>query len=861
MVNYLANRVSAHGWIPQQAITDGSRGLGVLLRQSRGTYACCPESIDEDLLTAAQRLNVGVLITLQLDMLHPIIAGMSSGQTELMLKGGRQLQVVESLAAVSSSSVRKYQYAAILRKEGLLLVWQDEVNQILAHAQKMEDKLLNHVWGRNSMLGYSPAATTPMTGASPFHSTTPSVSNFSVMAEKSGVVVNTPDEVSDSEEELDGQAIDPPESINRPVMLHSAFFVGMGICLAIILVYGLALGQIVSEIFLDGNYTRLALVVVCPLLMMVGLFFFQVIMGDLWQIFGPIGGLSKNSRMYSCIKPNLRQAYSLGFEPPHITIQMPVYKEGMDSVIIPTVRSLQAAISHYESRGGTASIFINDDGMRAVDEQEAQIRRDFYHDNDIGWVARPKHGDDGYMRKGKFKKASNMNFALNLSQQVEAYLQEIVEERAAAEPARNDSEPAMLEENDLEEIYATCLQRALRENTRAMAGGNIRMGEFILLVDSDTRVPVDCLLYAAAEMFLSPEVAVVQHSTAVMQITYDFFENAITFFTNMVYTAIRFSIGCGEVGCLVGHNAFLRWAAVQDAGVEVSDSDGRVQFWSPEHVSEDFDLALRLQIKGSTVRVASYHGDGFKEGVSLTLRDEYTRWQKYAYGVSEMVFHPFYLWPTRGPITPLLRKFLGSGMQISSKVSVFGYICSYFAIGVGMPMTVLNYFLVGWFSDTLDHFYTNSWKIFISLLVVFNLAGGVALATIRYRTGERSFLSALFENAKWTLVLAIFFSGLSFHVSMALLAHLFKVDMQWGSTAKEAEASNFFQELPKTLKTFKYLYIFVVIFTAGMIYLSHWAPRGWTITDFTAIVPMAVVLGSHALAPLVLNPSLMIFSY
>lgn len=49
--------------------------------------------------------------------------------------------------------------------------------------------------------------------------------------------------------------------------------------------------------------------------------------------------------------------------------------------------------------------------------------------------------------------------------------------------------------------------------------------------------------------------------------------------------------------------------------------------------------------------------------------------------------------------------------------------------------------------------------------------------------------------------------------------------------------------------------------TGGMIYLSHFAPRGWNINDFTAIVPMAVVLGSHALAPLVLNPSLMVFNY
>lgn len=53
----------------------------------------------------------------------------------------------------------------------------------------------------------------------------------------------------------------------------------------------------------------------------------------------------------------------------------------------------------------------------------------------------------------------------------------------------------------------------------------------------------------------------------------------------------------------------------------------------------------------------------------------------------------------------------------------------------------------------------------------------------------------------------------------------------------------------------------VIIFTGGMIYLSLFAPRGWEIVDFTAIVPMAVVLGSHALTPIVLNPSLMIFNY
>lgn len=484
MVTYLANRVSAFGWIPPHALHDPASGLGVLLRQSRGHYTCSPEAIDSELLGAARRLNVGVLVTMQLGMLQPILAGMLEGQAELVMKGGYQLQVVESLAAVTASSVRKFQYAAILRKEGLLLVWQDDVAHILPHAQKMEDRLLSYVWGKSARLS-SPPGMSPFTGQTPLQSPTPSVSNYSMHMDKGGTVMVTTDEASDGGE---GGGLDVPESVNRPVVLHSAVFIGLGVCLAIVLVYGFSVGQLVSEALLDGSYTRLALIAACPLLICAGMFFFQVIFGDLWQIAGPLSGLQTNSRTYSCIKPNIRQASSLGFSPPHITIQMPVYKEGMDSVIIPTVRSLQAAISFYESRGGTASIFVNDDGMRLLPDEEAQIRKDFYQDNDIGWIARPKHGDDGYLRKGKFKKASNMNFALNISQKVEAYIQKVVDAKCAKNPGFRDGDPLMLEEQELDGIYEQCLQRVLAEEPKARAGGNIRIGEFILIVDSDTRI-------------------------------------------------------------------------------------------------------------------------------------------------------------------------------------------------------------------------------------------------------------------------------------------------------------------------------------------------------------------------------------
>lgn len=173
----------------------------------------------------------------------------------------------------------------------------------------------------------------------------------------------------------------------------------------------------------------------------------------------------------------------------------------------------------------------------------------------------------------------------------------------------------------------------------------------------------------------------------------------------------------------------------------------------------------------------------------------------------------------------------------------------------------MNYFLVGWFSDRLDHYYLDSWKVLISLLLVFNLMSNTALAAIRYRTGDRGLLSSLAENFKWMPLMTIFFGGLSFHVSSALLAHLFHIDMQWGATSKEKENSNFFQEVPKIFRNFKYMYILLFLLTGAMIYIAIGAPRGWEIRDYTAIVPMAIAIGSHALTPIALNPSLMVFNY
>jgi membrane glycosyltransferase len=533
---------------------------------------------------------------------------------------------------------------------------------------------------------------------------------------------------------------------------------------------------------------------------------------------------------------------------------MPVYTEGLHTVLAPTVRSVKAAITTYELQGGTANIFVNDDGMQVISDEDAQERQDFYEEQEIGWVARPGHnpnGDKGkrvFVRHGKFKKASNMNYALGLSVDVERKLASIYR-------------PPWWSKLDENCAYYKALKEAREETDgEAWADGDIRIGDYILLIDSDTRVPQDCLLDAVSELEQSPQVAVLQYSSGVYNVTKSFFEKGITFFTNLVYTHIRFAVANGDVAPFVGHNAVLRWSAMQDIAYDCP-IDQREKYWSEQTVSEDFEMALRLQSSGYLVRLAAYKGDGFKEGVSLTVYDELMRWEKYAYGCSELLFHPLKQWPTHGPFTKLFRSFIVSSMPLPSKFSILAYIGTYYALGSAWLLTLSDYFLVGWFHGTLDRYYIDSFRIMFSIVCVFTILGNVSLAVLRYRINEKSLIAALCENLVWIPLLVIFLGGISVHISQALLAHLFSVNMTWGSTVKETKSIPFFQEIPQVLRRFKWTFSACLVGAVGMVALAKWVPEMWRITLFTPIWPLASLIVSSFLLPVVLNPNLMLFTW
>lgn len=93
--------------------------------------------------------------------------------------------------------------------------------------------------------------------------------------------------------------------------------------------------------------------------------------------------------------------------------------------------------------------------------------------------------------------ASNMNFGNRLSLRVEEIMDEIRPEPPLDDPEAMENWIWTAE--DEREIYDEALSTALEEsNGIAWASGNIRIGEIILIIDSDTRVPEDCFLDAAS---------------------------------------------------------------------------------------------------------------------------------------------------------------------------------------------------------------------------------------------------------------------------------------------------------------------------------------------------------------------------
>ncbi|ORY82425.1 glycosyl transferase family group 2-domain-containing protein [Protomyces lactucae-debilis] len=724
----------------------------------------------------------------------------------LRLDDGRVIKIVDSISDIEEERGACQDGFLLCRKLAAAVVWSTNPQTLTARCKACETDLAAVLW---------PSSTEDLTK---YH--------LGEVKPKSAVVHVR--ELSSLELSRDAES---QTSHARPAALAWPLIVAITLVL-VALVCGKLLHSVIMAIMQDENFVQAVFLLYLPLVAFLSAFFLSIIVVGCFQLAGPISQLNTNSRYYSGKRP---QTVISPTQLPHITVQCPIYKEGLWDVIDPTMQTVKQAIACYESQGGTASIVVNDDGMQILDEEGQLARKQYYHLHNIGWTARPANGQDGYVRVGAFKKASNMNYGMRASSQIEDAFEDLLQAGYSQDF----------------ETYGLAVAQVAERQPGLWCEGDVSLGELILLIDADTRVPEDCFLDAAKEFHESPELGILQHPSDVLIVSNNnFWEMAMAHFTRSNYFGTRYVVASGDATPFFGHNAFLRWSAMDSIA---NTNSGERQWWSESHVSEDFEMSLKLQTSGYITRMAGYSLNGFKEGVSLTVFDEISRWEKYAFGVSELIFNPFGLWLRKGPFTFLFRQYVAAPIDLAAKCSALIYMGTYFGIGLAWIFAVANYFLLGWVPYRIRGYYTDSLQILTAVCVIFGLKDAFVGPFVRYRVKEVTLFRGLLDSLKYFAITTIFLQGISMHVSRCLALHLLGRKMTWESTSKSLEESSVQSDLPMIWGRFKAMYIILLIMLCMVIALGFAVPENWRITSFGAVFPLLWLICWHLCVPVLMH--------
>lgn len=485
---------------------------------------------------------------------------------------------------------------------------------------------------------------------------------------------------------------------------------------------------------------------------------------------------------------------------PQVVVHVPVYDEPLAEVIAPTLLNAAVAVREYRDAGGSSKIMVFDDGLLTgtISEAERRSRLDFYRTHDVTYVARPVLG-----RAGLFKKASNMNFALEL----------------------------------------ICHPDRLADPDRDFAwGGDVSMDDdaLILLLDADSRVPPLCMIHTVPEFVESPELPFIQHCQMPFEEhDEDYVQRMIGHFTETIYkSGILIGTCLGDTAPLVGHSAFVRWSAMR----EVKPPGPHGTFWTERHVSEDFELSLRFMVAGRFGRYATYAGDGFREGISLTYIDEIAKWSKFSYGSAEMLFNPVAAWLTEGVFSRLIVDLVSArSVRWYQKVNMLVYLSSFFAMSTCFYLVLVEFVAY----SCLGIEYTRFHNLDVVLACVLVFAGcGTAGEIVSSWKRDGFSLAVIPRQLRWTAHLSLFFGSLLFHTTTSMFAYFAGTRPTWGATRKTATGTTRACALATTVWHFRFTFAVMVAMIVLPAAMRVYAPGMWIYGTF------------HVAGPIMLNPSI-----
>ena len=575
------------------------------------------------------------------------------------------------------------------------------------------------------------------------------------------------------------------------------------------------------EVSKTEEYTIVLTTITTPIMFGFLLFPLHFFVSNFFAIFYSNNYLNTNSK-YFASKPVDNSITIENFPP--VTIQIPIYDEDFNSVIRPMLLNCIKVRNTYS---GPCNIVVNDDGIFKFIKDNlknlptcynALERIKYYKKHNIAFTAR-KYAE----RKGRFKKASNMNFGYSII------------------PSNND---VCIDINCEENIDNTLENVKINYVDKYMYYGNIKIGDFIILIDSDSSLPKH-FLHNTIKMFVQEkELAYTQHYTTPLESSYqNYFSKYIADYTTNLYEVIfRISTCNGDICPLIGHNLTLRKEAIEKVA-----EDGK--YWMENRVSEDFDLCLRFHNIGYYGKYVMVAETSFGEGVSLVYEDEIAKYSKFAYGASEIMFNPVKTWCYKLPFTKTFKNFiLTKYIPLSSKIGIISYLLTYFSIASGVIISpivsTISCYVDDWELLFFDPLYAMAF-----LIIIFSFIAPISNSIVKKHLDisfncSREILSGIF--------FLIFYSGVSWPIFVGIFSHLFSIDISWGSTVKTLENDSKLRSFVKIIINRKnqIIYSFLMILLGFFLFFLD------NCQHIYSIFPVFAVGFGHLFTPFLLTPSL-----
>ena len=492
----------------------------------------------------------------------------------------------------------------------------------------------------------------------------------------------------------------------------------------------------------------------------------HIIMGG-YKVFMDLSRFQTNSKYYSGLE--IPDSFLQGRVYPHLTIQLPVYKEDLENTIAPTLKNaLREAKRYTKETGAYCNIIVCDDGFALISDEEREKRRAFYRANGIGYTARPSPAK--YKRNGRFKKAGNLNFSMNFSG---------VTTRSQTESSSLD--PLFKEFKRVVELGA-------------QFEGHIKYGSYIFLVDSDTRLPEfppnenGCFKRLIKDMMFDGENAVLymQCFTSPYLSTKSISEKCVFHFTCHIYNGILVGTAFNSMAPLVGHNALLNQKILQKIA-HVNPDTHYVYYWDENRISEDFDCMMRGCENGYIGRYVSSSGI-YYEGVSFSYLTEYFKVSKFACGAAELTFNPVNRWfqPGGGFFSSDIWAFIWcKEIEWYNKISILSYVLNFIAIAQANIAMFYNLIFFEELFDVLPFVLIPVNLMWEGMLVwgVLNTIINV-LFSFRVKFDTWTIIRQQFRELFFTSAL---YGSLSVRFMIMYLGHFLNWEISFGSTQKDDE--------------------------------------------------------------------------